>query len=247
MTENPIMGDLRGPLDDDDERTSLERALDARRRGEPTPPLSDDLQQLVDDLAPWLDDLRAAAQEIAAEAEAGLFPTDRAQVMPESVRADDPIALMLGLVSDPSVAIDGHKLALARKRARLDLKDLVSRLRHRGWTVETREALEWHKGSAVVPPALIRAIASELRVDENALLTRPERVLRPDDLFDDAQITAFIAEWAAEADIQPIALRNQVSSLLAGASRRNSTTSSAETLLAILKTLRAIPNLLDPT
>jgi hypothetical protein len=65
------------------------------------------------------------------------------------------------------------------------------------------------------------------------------------DLFNDTQITAFLADWAAEAAVEPTELRRRAGTLLASAAYRNSTAGSAEALLAVLRTLRAIPDFLD--
>jgi len=230
----------------DDDRTPFERALEARRRGAPTPPLDTDLQQLVDDLTPWLEALHAAAAELAEETPLSPLNEEPHQhSVPEPVRADDPVALMLGLVADPAVAVDGRKLTMARKKAGLDLKDLVRQLRYRGWTVDTKQALRWQTGTTPLSPALIRAIAQELAVDESALLARPSGGQAVNVLFEDARISAFLAEWARELHIMPTELRHQLTGLLAGANQRKGTTGSPDTLLAILKTLRAIPDFLD--
>src|SRR3954468_9419525 len=103
MTEKPV-GRSANPNDD---RTAFERALEARRRGAPIPPLGPGLQQLVDDLVPWLEALRSAAAELADESTAPLLGEGNQQPTPEPVPADDPVALMLGLVVDPAVAVDG--------------------------------------------------------------------------------------------------------------------------------------------
>lgn len=245
MADNADASRSRMTFDPDDDRTPLERALDARRHGGPSAPLDDDLQQLVDDLAPWLDALRAAAQEAADDVADSPSPDEIAQPTAEPVRADDPVALMLGLVPEPNVAIDGHKLTSARKRARLDLKEMVERLRYRGWPIDMKEGLRWHTGLTVLPPALIAALANELDVDEGALLARSGAAHDIEELFSDARVSAFLADWAAEVHVEPTVLRNQVTGLLLGANRRKSTSGSVDTLLAVLKAFRAIPDLLD--
>lgn len=241
MPEKPV----GGPANTNDDRTAFERALEARRRGAPIPPLDPDLQQLVDDLVPWLEALRSAAAELADEPTGPLLDEGHQQSPPEPVRADDPVALMLGLVADPTVAIDGRKLTMARKKAGLDLKDLVRSLRYRGWTVDTKEVFRWQTGNTSLSPALTRAIARELHVDESSLLAHPRDRQTADDLFNDARITAFLAEWSRELRIAPTELRHQLTGLLVGANRRNSTTGSPDALLAVLKTLRSIPDFLD--
>jgi hypothetical protein len=241
---------------DDLDRTPLERALIARRRGERNEPLDDELQRLVDDLAPWLDDLYDVAQA-ATDNDTGHGPgTDNSDVdspgsgndVPESlapVSADDPVALMLGLVPDPQIAIDGRKLAAVRKKVGVDLKELVARLRHRGWPVQTKEALRWHTGTTVLAQALINAVAETLSVDSTAILARSSSAPPADDLLDDVRIASFLEQWASDIHMPPARLREQIAHLLIGANMRNSTSTSADTLLAVLTALRDVPDLLD--
>jgi hypothetical protein len=76
---------------------------------------------------------------------------------------EDPVAAMLGLVTDPHVALDSKALARQRKRARFTVSDLAARLSERGWNVQASDVFRWESRSAPdVPPALIQAIAAVL-------------------------------------------------------------------------------------
>ena len=228
----------------DPDSTPIQRAIRAQRHGHAPsdPALGPDDQQLVDDILPWLDVLHEAARYTVLKPQPDAEPPAAAQV---PVRADDPVALMLGLVSDPAAVVNGRKLAAARKRARLDLGQLVDRLRARGWDVTTQQGLQWELGHYQLPPALITAIAEELSTREGALLAAPPTRREHADLFDNPRIQAFIADWAAEAGVEPGLLRERTSATLAGAAHRNRTSGSVEALLDVLRTLRSIPDYLD--
>jgi len=228
--------------DHDPDSTPVERALDAHLHGDtPDTDLAPDDQSFVDDLLPWLDALHTAAAEAAAEQSSpSSLPCAR-----EPVGPDDPVALMLGLVSDPDTVVEGRKLARARQQAGLDLGKLVDRLRHRGWDFTTREGLRWELGQTALPPALVTTIASELAVSDTALLSTPREGSTLHDLFDDARVSAFLADWAAEIGLEAGVLRQRASSTLAGAAHRNRTAGSVDALLDVLRTLRAIPDFLD--
>jgi hypothetical protein len=228
----------------DADSTPIQRAIHARRQGHAPsdPALGPDDQRLVDDILPWLDALHEAAQQTVLEPQPDAGPPAAAQV---PILADDPVALMLGLVPDPAVVVNGRKLAAARKRAHLDLGQLVDRLRARGWDVTTQQGLQWELAHPQLPPALITAIAEELLVEDDALLATPSTRREYTDLFDNQRIQAFIADWAAEAGIEPGLLLERTSATLAGATHRNRTGGSVEALLDVLRTLRSIPDYLD--
>lgn len=199
----------------------------------------DEAPDAHDEMDPWLEALNDAA-ELAAEEQERTGPPTR-----EPVRHDDPVALMLGLVPDPNVLVDGRKLAAARKRARLDLRQLVTRLGSRGWEVTMQEALKWELGRLSLAPSLVTAIAEELSVGDDVLLTVAKPATGMDDLFDDQRIQAFLSDWAAEAGVKPAVLRHRATSTLAGAGHRNRTGGSVEALLGVLRQLRSIPGFLD--
>ena len=241
MSNNDHERDEQGS---DPDSTPIQRAIRARRHGHipSDPALGPDDQQLVDDILPWLDALHEAAQQTILEPQPDVEPPAAAQV---PVRADDPVALLLGLVPDPAVVVNGRKLAAARKRARLDLGQLVDHLRARGWDVTTQQGLQWELGQPQLPPALIAALAEELSVEDDALLAAPSTRREHTDLFDNQRIQAFITDWAAEAGIEPDLLRERTSATLAGAAHRNRTAGSIEALLDVLRTLRSISEYLD--
>lgn len=234
----------RDELGFDPDSTPIQRAIRAKRQGHTPsdPALEPDDQQLVDDLLPWLDAVHEAAQQAVLEQESDAEPPAAAHI---PVRADDPVALMLGLVPDPTVVVNGRKLAAARKRARLDLGQLTDRLRARGWDVTTQQGWQWELGHPQLAPALIAAIAEELSVEGDALLAAPPTRREHADLFDNQRIRDFIADWAAEAGVEPDLLRERASATLAGAAHRNRTGGSVEALLDVLRTLRSIPDFLD--
>lgn len=86
---------------------------------------------------------------------------------------EDPLAISLGLVPDPSRALDGNALRTARTRAKLRPSDLRDRLAERGWTVRTAELARWEQEAHVtIMPAVIKAMAEELSVPESRLVAR---------------------------------------------------------------------------
>lgn len=219
---------------------SLDRALQALRRGQPVPPdidLTDADSKLVDGLGPWLSDLEAAAQSNMEEDQS-------ATAANTPVRHDDPIALMLGLVPTPDVALDGRRLASARRNAKIDLAEFRRRLNGRGWSVSLQEAFQWEQNFTALAPALIDAIADELRVDRETLL-KPSRPQSSEDLFDDARIRAYLSAWADDVGVPADLIRDRTSRMLATAAFRNKSSGSVDDLLTVLRTLREIPNLLD--
>jgi hypothetical protein len=230
-----------GSHDGDSADSSFERAIAAHRHGlTPNIDLDPGDQDLFDDLLPWIDALHIAAAQVAAEQAPALVDPGKS----DSIRSDDPIALMLGLVPDADTLVEGRKLAHARKQAKLDLGQLLDRLRARGWEIDTREGLRWELGQASLPPALIAAIASELGIAQASLLATPKAGSDLDDLFTEARVAAFLADWAAEAGVAPGVLRARASATLAGAAHRNRTAGSVDALLDVLRTLRAIPDFL---
>lgn len=151
------------------------------------------------------------------------------------VRPDDPIALMLGLVEDPAVHLDGRRLAMARKAAGFDIAELAERLSRRGWDVTLKTVSAWERGRTNPPPATINALAEELNVLSDVLLTATANDAPTiDSLFDDASIAAFLDDWALEVNVPVEKLAEQSKHLLATAGKRNATSTSPETLLAVL-------------
>ncbi|QZY27786.1 hypothetical protein [Nocardioides coralli] len=72
----------------------------------------------------------------------------------------DPVAAILGLVPDSAHSLDGAALKQAMKGAGLKTSDLAEKLSNRGWEVANRDVFNWQtRSDAIVPPALIQAIA----------------------------------------------------------------------------------------
>lgn len=83
----------------------------------------------------------------------------------------DPVAAMLGVVPDPNFQLDAKALARACQTSRVKPTALAARLNARGWKVDTSDIFRWQTRSAPdVPPALIRAIAAEVRIDPERLV-----------------------------------------------------------------------------
>lgn len=227
----------------DPDATPVQRALHNCRAELPTDEcyLDPEDQQLFDDVLPWLDAIHDAALNLAFDLEAEVQPAKRVPV-----RADDPVALMLGLVPDPAVVVSGSKLAKVRKSARLNLEQFVGRLRARGWEVTVQQCFRWEIGRPELSPALITAIAEELSVDDDALLDQGQRGANEyAEILDDQRIADFITDWASESGLEPELVRKRVSKTLATAAHRNRTGGSVESMLDVLRTLRSIPGHFD--
>ncbi|MBO1754833.1 helix-turn-helix domain-containing protein [Allobranchiibius sp. CTAmp26] len=200
--------------------------------------LTDDERDLIAAIAEWAPGLPGALAELDAE---------RDQSGPAPVRIDDPIAQMLGLVEDPAVLINGRQLAAIRKSVGLTVGDLAQRLNKRGWNVTTNTVFSWERDKLNPPPAIINAVAEILSADADSMLTaitRPAHTL--DVLFDDAIIAAFLDEWSRESNVPVERLAEHSKRLLATAGKRNATSATPQTLLAILQHLKNLPNFQDP-
>lgn len=72
----------------------------------------------------------------------------------------DPVAAMLGLVPDSTRSLNNAALKEAMKTAGLKTSSLAEKLSARGWEVANRDVFNWQaRNDAIVPPALIQAIA----------------------------------------------------------------------------------------
>lgn len=221
--------------------TPFDLAITAHLQGRKPPmPLEKEEQQLFEDLSPWFDTLHFVLHDAALE----LKKKSDLVSLPKPSLRDDPVAHMLGLIPDHDYAIEGFKLREARKSAGLNLGQFLDRLRIRGWDVTAREGLDWEQERTSLPPALIVAICSELRVDERQILAKTTSRSALEDLLDDQRIAAFLDEWAIELNIERSQVKELVSAALSTAGRRNSTVGSVDTLLDVLKTLRAVPGFL---
>jgi len=196
--------------------------------------LNDEEQALLSSIQEWLPGL--------SDAIAVLVVTGEQTPKAAPVRHDDPIALMLGLVEDSAVRLDGRRLASLRKAAGYNIGDLAQRLQVRGWDISVKTVSAWERNLLNPPPATINAIAEELAVSSDAILTTtqaPSETL--DGLFTDESIAAFFEEWASEANVSVATIAERSSRLLATAGKRNATSVTTQTLLAVLRHFRALP------
>ena len=157
-------------------------------------------------------------------------------------REMDPIAIALGLVPGPDDILGSAELKRARERAKLDLAQLLERLRDRGWDLTGKEVLDWHKSNTSVAPALMEAIAQTLEVPVRALRGRTPRYsdAGAEDYLDDVVIERYLHEWAAEIgqDVQEV--RERAQQTLVSLNFRNRDSISRDDVLRILRALRRI-------
>jgi len=86
----------------------------------------------------------------------------------------DPVAAMLGLVPDPSFRLDSTAFTQLCSRSGVKPAKLAERLRARGWDVNAADVFRWQMSVASeVSPALIRAIAEEIRTTPDKLAAAP--------------------------------------------------------------------------
>ncbi|KQQ39543.1 helix-turn-helix domain-containing protein [Nocardioides sp. Leaf307] len=200
--------------------------------------LTDDERDLIAAIAKWAPGLPEALAELDAE-------TD--QTWPAPVRVDDPIAQMLGLVEDPAVLINGRQLAAARKSAGLSVGELAQRLNQRGWDVTTNTVFSWERGKLNPPPATINAVAEVLNVAADSILTTNTLQAQTlDVLFDDEIIAVFLDQWSRESNVPVGRLAEHSKRLLATAGKRNATSATPQTLLAILQHFKNLPGFENP-
>lgn len=200
--------------------------------------LTDDERDLIAAIAQWAPGLPQALAELDA---------DTIQTGAAPVRVDDPIAQMLGLVEDPAVVINGRQVAALRKSAGLTVGDLAQRLKQRGWDVTANTVFSWERDKLNAPPATINAVAEVLNVDTDSILTtNPQRAQTLDVLFDDEMIAAFLDQWSRESNVPVERLAEHSKRLLATAGKRNATSATPQTLLAILQHFKNLPDFEHP-
>ena len=193
-----------------------------------------------------LDTLPERERELALTLAPAFSPEDHAETTGAErgapPRALDPIAIALGLVAGPSDVLSGRQLQAARKRARLDLRQLVEVLQQRGWDVSASQVLDWHSNNTTLAPALMNAIAETLHVPVQALRGAPPRYSTSvaGDFLDDAIIASFLSDWAAETGQDPAGMRERAQRTLASLNFRNQDSISRDDVLAILRALRRI-------
>jgi transcriptional regulator with XRE-family HTH domain len=215
-----------------------EALLDAAAGYPTSADLTDDERDLIAAIAEWAPGLPEALAELDAEAE----PT-----WPTPVRADDPIAQMLGLIEDAAVLIDGRQLAAIRKSAKLTVSELADRLNQRGWDITSSTVFSWERNKLNPPPATINALAEVLNVAADSILaTSTARAQTLDVLFDDETIAAFLDDWSRESNVPVERLVEHSKRLLAKAGKRNATSATPQTLLAILQHFKNLPGFEDP-
>ena len=209
-----------------------EAFLDIVTGHQPTADLSQEEQALLASIRDWAPGLPEALANLE----------DELPLEPTPVRHDDPIAQMLGLVEDPAVRLVGRRLANIRKQAGIDIAELASRLQRRGWDTTVNDIFGWELGKSNPPPATINAISEVFDVPADSILSSsPATVSTLEGLFTYRVIANFFDDWARESDLTAQELIYRSKRLLAGAGKRNATTATAETLLAILKQFRSLP------
>lgn len=197
-------------------------------------------QDLLAAISDWLPGL----PEVLANLELAAEP---AVATDQPIRPDDPIAQMLGLVEDSAISIDGKRLASVRRAAGLNIAELATRLQRRGWDVSIKTVSAWERNLTNPPPATINAIAEELGVAADVLLASSQANAQTlDVLFDDELIVAFLDDWAREANMPAETLADHSKRLLATAGKRNATSATPETLLAILRHFKNLPRFESP-
>lgn len=226
-----------------DEHDTFTRALldIAAGRAHRDEDLPEEHRQLLRALSDWLPDVLDVCAELRT-IEAVANSERNHSRRPADVRPDDPIALMLGLVVDPAVRLDGRRLATSRKAAGLDIAQLAKRLNRRGWNVSIKTISAWERNLDYPPPATIEALAEELSiVPDTLLMSVASDTPQIDVLFDDAMIAAFLEDWARKVNVPAERLAEHAKRLLVTAGKRNATGSSPRTLLAVLRQFRNLP------
>lgn len=119
---------------------------------------------------------------------------------------EDPIAAMLGLIPDRSYALDSSKLKQARKRAGLQLSDLVARLADRGWTLDRADLFRWeNQSTADVAPAMIKALAEETGTNPDQLVTKQPRAIPAAiaSALESPLFASLVERWARVQNVSP--------------------------------------------
>lgn len=110
---------------------------------------------------------------------------------PAPALSEDPLAIRLGLVHDPSISLDPKSLKRLRKNAQLTVNELANRLTTRGWVATGNEIMRWESQSPHgLSPAFIGAIAEELKTTTSALISRTAQV-KPEWLVDATNRASF--------------------------------------------------------
>lgn len=113
---------------------------------------------------------------------------------------DDPVAVKLGLVPDPTVILDPAKVTRWRKKASLKPSAIADILRSRGWDVSASQVFNWQQQEKFdVPPALIKALAAVLGAEAEQLVSPADQSALEQELSEllrDDRFEAIVTRWA---------------------------------------------------
>lgn len=195
-----------------------------------------------DERSTLLRESRANAEE-TARLDALVFTADAAWLATQGAPPldEDPVAAMLGLVPDRECSLDPLSFARARRRARIAPSALAQRLKVRGWNHSTADVARWQNAAADVPPALVQAIADELRVAVDGLI---QPAGASTDRFEAVrQAPAFgelVARWARVRDIALVVARAELDSRMAATVHRGELPDTDQVLGALDSLVRTV-------
>lgn len=155
---------------------------------------------------------------------------------------DDPLAVALGLIPDPTQALDGRKLAQARRARGLKTSQLAELLADRGWDTPQKTVVRWEMaGSVEIAPALLTALADELRVPADRLVTSvPTHNPAAQEIETATALPRFAdlaARWAAKAGLSLEGSRNALRQTMLVTTARRGKHLTADEWLAVLEGL----------
>ena len=148
----------------------------------------------------------------------------------------DPVAAMLGMVPDLTREVDGAAVKRARVKSKLQVSEVASQLKERGWQVSAAQVRDWEtKPGQVLPPALTLRLATILNLLAN-VITRPIGQLVPADVADRPRWGRLVQRVAALWCVPLDSAEPRLVAALTTARFRNETTDSyleaAESLVA---------------
>jgi hypothetical protein len=154
----------------------------------------------------------------------------------------DPTAIMLGLVSDPAITLDGQAVKTCRMRAGLGHKELAACMAARGWEITTKDVFSWEtKTVAGVCPALIRAVAEELGVEESTVTAHA--AISAESVIDRVQAHPKFAPlagwWAEVTHVSDQDARRQLASRMVATANRGSDLDEEQWLDMLSKLIQA--------
>ncbi|WP_139146546.1 hypothetical protein [Arthrobacter sp. SW1] len=118
---------------------------------------------------------------------------------------EDPVAAMLGLVSEPECRLVPGSLARARKRSRVTVSELAERLQRKGWDFDKGDIFRWETRTAAdVPPAVIQAISAVLDTPVDQLVSSSASQSLPAQLLAalrDPLFKQLVSRWAAARNL----------------------------------------------